>query len=152
MRLPASLRYSLYAAAAVLLVSGLLWLAFRHVPALAPASQAWAGFLMRVHGAAGMAILPLAGGAAALHATTAWRERKNRASGIALASTLVALTLTGYCLYYVGGEALRAAASAGHWMLGLALPLALSVHASIGRKTPLPRNVAAPVGEIDGRG
>lgn len=139
MRLSASLRYSLYAAAAVLFASGVLWLAL-HYAATAP--QTWTGLSMRVHGAAGMMVLPLAGGAAALHAGGAWRERKNRLSGLVLSSVLVVLTLTGYCLYYVGGESLRNFASVTHWLLGLGLPLALAFHATIGRKATSPRDVA----------
>jgi hypothetical protein len=139
MRLPASLRYSVYAAIAALLGSGVLWLFLRYT-AFAP--QAWASLSMRVHGAAGMVILPLVGGAAALHAGAAWRDRKNRISGFVLSCALVVLTLTGYCLYYVGGESLRNFASVTHWVIGMALPLVLAFHATIGRNATSPRDVA----------
>ena len=139
MRLPVSLRYSLYAATVALLGSGVAWLVLCYAGAWPPA---WAGVLMRVHGAAGMVILPLAGGAAALHVGGAWREHKNRVSGIALSSVLIALTLTGYCLYYVGAESLRNVASISHWALGLGLALVLPLHALIGRKATSPRDVA----------
>jgi len=141
MRLSARLRYSLYAATAVLFGSGVLWLGLRNLAPLA--LQTWAGVAMRVHGAAAMAILPLMGGAAALHVTAAWRERKNQASGLVLASGLAILVLTGYCLYYVGSESLREWASIAHWALGLALPLLLAAHVSIGRASPL-HEVMAP--------
>ena len=150
MRLGASLRYSLYAMIAVLLGTGALWLATHYVDAWPSDPQGWAAISMRIHGAAAMAMLAIAGGAFALHATSAWREGKNRASGLALGTALVVMAATGYCLYYVGGESPRALASLSHWVLGLAAPLLLVVHAGLGRNagqtrvTTSPSDVAMP--------
>jgi hypothetical protein len=135
MRLAASLRYSLYAAIAALFGSGAVWIATRYLESWSSDPQSWTALSMRVHGAAALAMLPLAGGAVALHVPSAWREAKNRASGLALGTALIIMTVTGYCLYYAGGESLRAAASVSHWVLGLAAPLFLAVHAWLGRKS-----------------
>ena len=135
MRLAASLRYSLYAMTAVLFGSGAAWLATRCLESWAPGPQSWAAVSMRIHGAAAMAVLAIAGGAVALHVTSAWPEGKNRASGLALGTVLIVMTVTGYCLYYTGGESPRAFASLSHWILGLALPLFFAAHAWLGRKS-----------------
>jgi len=113
-RLAASLRYGLYVTAALLVASG------------APRNPSAA--LLRLHGAAAMVLLVLAGAAIALHVPGAWRERKNRLTGALLAGALGALALTGYFLYYAGDEALRSAAGWSHWGLGLALPALGALH------------------------
>ncbi|MGE5639899.1 MAG: hypothetical protein ACM30H_07375 [Clostridia bacterium] len=121
MRLAASLRYAIYAALGVLLATG--W-------ARAPGAA-----LLRLHGAAAMALLPLVGAAIALHVPRAWRERKNRLSGAILATTLLGLTATGYLLYYSGSDALRSAASWTHWACGWSVLLIVAVHVVLARRT-----------------
>jgi hypothetical protein len=134
-RLAASLRYFLYAMTAMVFASGALWLAPRYLPASSPLPEGLSTASMRVHGGAAMVLLVLIGWTASLHAPGAWRERKNLVSGILLSAALVLLTATGYCLYYLGEESARAASSLGHWMLGLALPVALVCHVWLGRRT-----------------
>lgn len=51
---------------------------------------------------------------------------------------LIALVSTGYCLYYVGGESLRALSSFGHWVHGLALPIVVVWHAVVARRVRKP--------------
>ena len=124
MRLAPSLRYSLLATATVLFASGVPWLAARYLPGSQSLPEGVATASMRIHGGAAMAILALTGSVVALHVPGAWRERKNLASGVALGVSLIALTVTGYCLYYLGDDYARAIASLGHWLLGLtALPV-----------------------------
>jgi hypothetical protein len=135
MRLAASLRYSVYGLAGVLVASGALWLVFHYLVIASQDHAGWAAAAMRVHGAAAMALLVLAGSAISLHATNAWRERKNRSSGIALGLVLIVLTITGYLLYYAGGEAARSLASLSHWIAGLALPGVFAAHALLGRRS-----------------
>jgi len=118
MRLAASLRYSLYAAASVLFASGVV----RDSP--------W----LRVHGAAAMIVLLLIGAVTALHSGSAWRDRKNRISGALLGGVLALLAVSGYLLYYSGSDATRQTASLAHWLLGLALPVFLAGHVWLGRR------------------
>jgi hypothetical protein len=134
MRLAASLRYALYAAAVLLLLSGALWLAVRYGTALGPRERRLLAVSMRIHGAATMAMLVLAGCAVALHAPAGWRERRNMTSGTALGGVLLLLTLTGYLLYYVGDDAPRAIASAVHWIAGIAAAAALVWHVAEARR------------------
>ena len=138
-RLAASLRYSLYAATAMVFASGALWLAARYLPASRPLADGLATASLRVHGGAALVLLVLIGGTGSLHAPSAWRERKNLVSGISLSTALVVLTATGYCLYYLGDESARTISSLGHWMLGLALPAALACHLWPGRRNRAPK-------------
>jgi hypothetical protein len=46
----------------------------------------------------------------------------------------VLLTVTGYFLYYLGGESARAVSSLSHWILGLILPATLIFHVKPGRR------------------
>src|SRR5437879_4159563 len=96
MRLPASLRSSLYAAGVIVAASGMAWLAV-HDPAH---PTGLAALSMEIHGGTSMALLVLIGAVSALHAPAGWRERKNRSSGALLAATLTVLVVTGFLLYY----------------------------------------------------
>ena len=62
------------------------------------------------------------------------------------------LTITGYGLYYAGGERLRAWTSWIHLAVGLALPLLLILHIWLGKRTrPVAqvRKTSSLRGEID---
>jgi len=95
-------------------------------------AKAWA---MKIHGAAAMAILVLVGMLLTGHVRFAWRVRRNRGNGSLFLATFGLLTVTGYALYYAGGETLRAWASWIHLAAGLALPLLLILHIWLGKRT-----------------
>ena len=129
-------RYLLYAVLGVLFVSGALW-AYWNYLVLSPgdfttSSKTWA---MKIHGAAAMAILVLIGMLLTGHVKFAWRARRNRANGSVFLSAFAVLTITGYGLYYAGGERLRAWTSWIHLGVGLALPILLLIHIFLGRRT-----------------
>jgi len=131
-RLAASLRYALYGTGVALLASGAAWLYFRYgLPAPSRPRGALSAS-MQVHGAAAMVVLALIGAVTALHVKAAWQDRRNIASGIVLATGVLVIAATGYLLYYLGDEALRAQASTAHWILGAAAPFALWWHAVAG--------------------
>ncbi len=134
MRLAPDLRRALYAIGALVTLSGIVWL-YGHYAGRDGMPDWLSPISMEVHGGAMMALLVLAGSVIALHAPTGWREGKNRRSGIALSAILLALTVTGFLLYYLGNEQLRAATSVVHWTLGLASVLALPLHAWFGRRS-----------------
>ena len=94
-------------------------------------AKAWA---MKVHGAAAMAILVLVGMLLTGHVRSAWRARRNRGNGSLFLSAFGILTVTGYGLYYAGGENLRAWSSWIHLAVGLALPLLLILHIWLGKR------------------
>lgn len=132
MRLPASLRIAFYAVGVLVAVTGVIWLIVHD------GSRVLAIACMEIHGTAAMILLVLIGAAAALHAPSAWRERKNRNSGILFGAGLAALTLTGALLYYAGSDRMRAVASIVHWALGLATIALAVLHVSLGRHQSYP--------------
>ena len=100
-----------------------------------PAPHPAEHWLIRLHGAAAMLTLVLLGSLLPLHVKRAWLVRRNRPSGTVLVALNALLALTGYALYYAGGETIRALASNAHLALGLALPVLLLLHIAFGRRT-----------------
>jgi hypothetical protein len=128
-------RWALYAVFAVLLATGLVWLWARFLPPDDPESQMLAqAWSMRLHGAAMLYAFYLCGALWARHIRAAWIQRYNRAMGGLFAAAVVALGLTGYALYYVNGDAARAAAEWLHWVAGLAVCALFWLHVRSGRR------------------
>jgi hypothetical protein len=129
-------RYSLYVVLALLLLSGVAWAYWNYLAAspgdFETSAKAWT---MKIHGAAAMAVLVLIGMLLSGHVTFAWRARRNRANGSVFLSAFAVLAITGYGLYYAGGEMLRKWTSWIHLALGLALPILLLIHIFLGRRT-----------------
>ena len=129
-------RYLLYVVVALLFFSGVVW-AYWNYLAVAPGdfetgAKSWA---MKIHGAAAMAILVLIGMLLSGHVRFAWRAGRNRVNGSLFLSVFAVLVITGYGLYYAGGERLRAWTSWLHLGIGLALPIFLLIHILVGRRT-----------------
>ena len=95
-------------------------------------AKAWA---MKIHGAAAMAVLVVVGMLLNEHVRLAWRARRNRTNGSVFLSAFAFLTITGYGLYYAGGDRLRAWTSWIHLGIGLVLPILLFIHIFLGKKT-----------------
>ena len=129
-------RYSLYAVLALLFLSGVAWTYWNYLAAspgdFETSGKAWT---MKIHGAAAMAVLVLIGMLLSGHVRFAWRARRNRANGSVFLGAFAVLTITGYGLYYAGGEMLREWTSWIHLALGLALPILLLIHIFLGRRT-----------------
>jgi thiosulfate reductase cytochrome b subunit len=128
-------KYLLYAVLALLFLSGVAWTywSYLRLPGdFETSAKAWA---MKIHGAAAMAVLVLIGMILSAHVRFAWRARRNRANGSIFLSAFVVLIVTGYGLYYAGGERLRAWTSWIHLAVGLALPILLLIHILLGRRT-----------------
>ena len=146
-------RCFLYAVVALLFLTGTAWAYWNYsVPEprdFESGAKAWA---MKIHGAAAMAILVLVGMLLTSHVRFAWRVRRNRGNGSLFLGAFGVLTITGYGLYYAGGETLRAWSSWIHLAVGLSLPLLLILHIWLGKRTrPAPqlRNRSYPAGKID---
>lgn len=115
-----------------LVASGLLWLSVHQWawPDMARASMEglpspWEPWLMKLHGAALLVMLFLAGRVSATHVVRGWRQHQGRRSGVAMLLGLALLTLSGYALYYLMPEDRRDAMGWLHagvgavWALGL---------------------------------
>lgn len=135
--LPRWLRWSIYAITSILVVTGILWLAVRYgmrppgEDDLPHPAEPW---ILRVHGLAMMVALFAYGTLLRSHIVNAWKLRRNRITGTAVATVMLALTVTGYMLYYVAGEAVRQVISVVHWAIGLGVVALLPLHVWSGRR------------------
>jgi cbb3-type cytochrome oxidase subunit 3 len=134
-RLKRSQRYFLYAVLALLFLSGVAWAYWNYLRSPGDFETSAKSWAMKIHGAAAMAILVVIGMLLSGHVRFAWRARRNRANGSIFLSAFAVLTITGYGLYYAGGESLRAWTSWIHLAVGLALPILLLIHIFLGRRT-----------------
>ena len=137
MRLSSRHRCWFYSATVLLFASGVAWLLFRYALRragefgdLPHPGEPWS---LRVHGGAAMLFLVMLGTLIRSHILHGWRLGRNRFTGVAMLSIMVLLTLTGYALYYAGGERVRPVVSVLHWGIGVALPAALLWHILVGR-------------------
>lgn len=129
----------LYLTSSLLLLSGVCWLiahdllpARADLPGAPRASEVW---WMRLHGAALIGFLVAFGALLPGHVADGWRRRTNRGSGSVMIGVVSLLGLTGYGLYYLGDDTVRAWVSALHWAVGLASAAALLTHVVLGRRT-----------------
>ena len=80
-------------------------------------------WMLKLHGAAAMFGLAVLGSLVSSHIHRFWRLRRNRAAGGLFLTTALLLVLSGYGLYYFGGEQARALCRQVHIVIGLmALP------------------------------
>ena len=136
MRLKPSFRWSIYAAFAVLFLTGAGWLVANSQKEFST-GEAWqqtAVYLLMVHGGAAMATLLLLGALIPLHALRAWRAAQNRISGSVMAMFNAVLIVTAFGLYYLGSETLRPWMSWIHIAAGCLLALWFQVHIVLGRR------------------
>jgi heme A synthase len=140
LRLKPSFRFSIYAAFAVLFLTGAGWLVADWKKD-ASGDDIWqqaAAFLLMVHGGAAMVTLLLLGELIPVHVRRAWRTRKNRVSGSVVVTLNALLIVTAFGLYYLGPEAVRPWASWIHIAAGLSLALLIPVHIFLGRRDATP--------------
>jgi hypothetical protein len=130
-------RWSIYLIGLALLLSGLVWAWLHHLDEGGIAGGPWREFkpwLMKVHGFTAMGFVMLLGTLLPVHVRHSWHARRNRANGAFFLSSVSILTLTGYVLYYLGNEKLRALCSDVHFWLGVVIPLLLGWHIWSGRR------------------
>lgn len=131
---------AVYGSTVILVASGLVWLVLHFF--LAQPGEFGETFhpgepwMLRLHGAGAMAGLVVYGSLLPIHIRRAWAIRRNLVLGLGLATVLLALTLTGYLLYYAGGEETRPVISVVHWAVGLVIPFLLTWHVVSGRRRP----------------
>lgn len=118
-----------YTVFGVLFLSGALWL-------IEPGS-----WLLKIHGATAMASLVILGVMIPSHMRRGWDQRRNRVTAVVITSFCALLIVSGYGLYYWGGEESRAVISSVHSIAGCLLPVILVTHIVTGRKQ---KRVARP--------
>lgn len=131
-RIARRIRWALYGIGIGVWLSGGLWL-FAHYflvkqgefgPQTAPL-EPWS---LKAHGAFAFAAIWIFGLLWGLHIMVAWPTRRRRLSGAFLTGAFLLLILSGYLLYYVGGDETRSVVSIIHWTLGLAGPIFYVLH------------------------
>lgn len=136
MRLKTSFRYWLYAAFAILFLTGAGWLVADWQKNVA-GDEAWqqaAAYLLMVHGGTAMLALLLIGALIPVHLLRSWRRGMNRVSGTIMVLFNGVLIVTAFGLYYLGSEALRPWISWIHLGVGFALALMFPLHVWLGRR------------------
>jgi hypothetical protein len=136
LRLSSSFRYAIYAAFAVLFLTGAGWLVADWQKDIS-ADEIWQqsmAYLLMAHGGTAMAALLLLGALIPVHVMRAWRSRKNRISGSVMASFNAILIVTAFGLYYLGSETLRPWMSWIHIAAGLLLAALFPLHIYWGRR------------------
>ncbi len=120
------------------LASGTSWFAlhrwYRAEGEFGPEPSKLEPWLMKVHGASAFLAMIGFGYLLASHVHVGWRSKRNRAFGVALVSIIGGLVLSGYLLYYSGGEDFRDVMGWIHVALGLAFPCVLAGHIIIGHQ------------------
>lgn len=135
LRLSFSFRYAIYAAFAVLLLTGAGWLVADWQKDIS-GDEIWQqsiAYLLMAHGGTAMVTLVLLGALIPVHLLRAWRSRKNRISGSTMATFNAILIVTAFGLYYLGSETLRPWMSWIHIGAGFSLAFLFPLHIYLGR-------------------
>jgi hypothetical protein len=132
-------RRGLYAAFAVLFVSGAVWIAADQWKDSVRGEfwQAVAANLLMIHGGMAMLTLLLLGALFPVHIARAWRGKLNRFSGLTMATFNGLLIASAFGLYYLGSDTLRPWISDAHIAAGLVLPALFILHIWLGRRRAL---------------
>jgi hypothetical protein len=137
LRLDDRFRRGLYGVFSVLFVTGAVWLiadGFKESPS-GDFWQAASATLLMIHGGAAMVALVLLGALIPVHVVRAWRARRNRPVGVAMATANVLFIATAFGLYYAGSDTFRPWISDVHIAVGLTFPALLVIHILTGRRS-----------------
>ena len=136
MRLKTSFRYAIYAAFAVLVLTGVGWFVadWKKDASTDEIWQQIAANMLMVHGGSAMVALMMLGALIPLHLLRSWRAKKNRVSGTVMATFNTVLIVTAFGLYYLGSETVRPWMSWIHIGAGVSLALMFPLHIILGRR------------------
>jgi len=128
-----------YGVSSILFISGAFWLAVHYLTGqpdeLNMRYYTLESWLLKVHGGAAMAFLMVFGVLIPTHMRYTWHQGRNRLTAIFLFGACILMMLSGYGLYYFGGEELRRVVSSLHGILGCVIPFVLLGHVLMGRKS-----------------
>ncbi len=126
------LRLGLYLVGMGLWLSGALWLLCHYFGqsrgefGMGPHPlEPW---LLKLHGACAFGVIWVLGLLWGVHIAPGWAAGERRRSGAVMLGLALWLVLSGYLLYYVGQERLRAITGLLHWSVGLMIPVFLLAH------------------------
>jgi hypothetical protein len=127
-------RLSVYAVGALLLLTGVAWLALHYLAGNDELPHPLEAWMLRAHGLAAFAGLFMFGVIAAAHLPHGWRLSRRRRwahqrrTGLVLCTLAAVLVLSGYLLYYFAPEAIRPSLGWIHAGVGVAMALAVALH------------------------
>jgi len=135
--LPKWHEWLVYFSVALLTLTGLAWLLLDRVGKVegdfGPQQNPALHWLLSSHGILAYVFVVAAAMLVPVHMRLGWNALRNRVSGLMLVGTGLLLALSGLLLYYASSEGLRGALSTLHWVVGIALPVALVVHVVRGK-------------------
>jgi hypothetical protein len=134
LRIPQSRRRAIYMTFAVLLITGVAWLAIHFMAEDATELTAVVAWSMKLHGAAAWLATYLVGTIWAAHIKLSWKLQHNRWAGATFGLMVALLLGTGYGLYYFNGETLRLLSEWLHWVAGALAAGLFWLHLSLGRR------------------
>lgn len=115
-----------------LLITGCAWLLLHYFCQregdFGPEMNPLEPWMMTLHGLFVIPALLATGAMFVAHIPKGWDHKAQRLPGIVLCAVLAVLIVSGYLVYYAGGETLRAWNSLVHWSVGLALPVSFLWH------------------------
>lgn len=97
---------------------------------------------LKVHGAAAFLMMMFYGSLLGSHVLVSWRTQRMRGLGLFMVFAVGFQVLTAWLLYYLSSEDARSWVAWGHFLMGVSLPLWLTVHIVVGRATN-PKKVRA---------
>ncbi|NML91265.1 DUF4405 domain-containing protein [Sphingobium sp. TB-6] len=148
-RLPSWQKWLIYTSFSLLVSAGVCWLVLEYFVRVdgefGPERSPWQPTLLSIHGLACFAFLVAVGAMLPVHVRLGLLGKRNRKSGIATGGIILFMALTGYGLYYIADDSLRAWASTVHWLGGFTTVLIVSGHVWLAWKRPQAKRKAVPI-------
>ena len=137
MRVEPRFRAALYGVFAVLLATGVAWLAADQLKETQDGEfwQRVSASALMVHGGAAMVALLFLGALGPVHIRRGWRSYRNRITGAIMVTFNAVLIVTAFGLYYLGSDAVRPWISNLHLAAGLGLPALIFIHVLVGKRS-----------------
>jgi len=132
LRLTRNRRVALYVTAVGVWITGALWLIYHYFMQTEgpfgfqshPLEKTW----LELHAAFAFSSIWIFGMLWAIHIVRGWNMNWRRWSGGAMVAVMLALTISGYMLYYVESQLTADWTSIFHWVLGLAALAFFLIH------------------------
>jgi hypothetical protein len=136
-RLEPWFRFTLYAAFALLVLTGAVWFVADQLKDSSEGElwQRVSASMLMIHGGVAMVTLLFLGALFPLHIRLGWRSGRNRLTGPAMVAFNAVLIVTAFGLYYSGSDTVRPWMSTIHIVLGFAVPALFVLHILLGRRS-----------------
>jgi hypothetical protein len=130
MRFKSPLKSLFYSLSTLLFGTGIIWIGLHYTAYEGPLLS----LTMKWHGAAAIGASVLLGWLMPVHILPGLERGRNRGTGLVILALIVGLMISGYGLYYFGGESLRQITRITHQSLGCVIPFLLVWHIRRGKR------------------